>query len=224
MSALPKYAQLGITDPDTRVLQWYLACVHPKAYEQVQSNLVRGVEMMNPILAFENMVRHGDGMSVKDVLECASSCFALYPSIVRDSVRWMTRWEKELTSLVAMQISGNRPLDIRDDWSQDKQTAYALILAHMGAVNWDKPAFVQAWSKKTAFMDMNEQQIKDASAKAYWRAINTLPEPWQDVVFEAMVERCPQKNRESLLQALNASQGKDLSPPENSRHVQTLAN
>ena len=210
MTTLPAYASLGRDQPQTRVLEWYLACTHPREYDRVQSDLRRGVELIHPIPAFEAMIRrNSDAMSYRDVLERAQDFFPRAPGIAREAARWMTRWEPELSKSVGQRLAGNEPLDGHDSWSADKITGYALLMAHMGAVNWESPALVNRWASKMSYLDgASDAKRQEMTAKAYWRAIGTLPSQWQSVVTEALENRCPEAKRESLVHALEASREK----------------
>ena len=209
MTTLPAYASLGRDQPQIRVLEWYLACTHPREYEQLQSDLRRGVELIHPIPAFEAMIRRNQEMSYRDVLERAQDFFPRAPGMARDAARWMTRWEPELSKSVGQRLAGNEPLDGHDSWSADKITGYALLVAHMGAVNWESPALVSRWASKMSYLDgASDAKRQEMTAKAYWRAISTLPSEWQSVVAEALENRCPEAKRESLVHALEASREK----------------
>ena len=206
---LPPNATLGRDNPSVRVLEWYLACVHPGEYMRLQSDLVRGVEIINPIPSFETMARQAEDGSYRDVLERAQSCFPRAPAIARDAVRWMLRWEPELTKLIGQQLVDNQPLMEQTGWSQDKHLAYTVLLAHMGAVNWESPAMVKVWNQKISYLEgASVEKRQEITAKAYWKAIARLPEPWQNVVADAMVARCPERVRASLMTALENSREK----------------
>lgn len=207
MSSLAQYASLGIDQPKTRVLEWYLACVLPKDYEQVCNDLAVGRELINPVDAFERIVRNNQPIpSYKSGLDYATSCFPRSDALAKEAARWMLRWEPELTRTIGKTLVGEQTLDSKAGWTPEKYIAHALLCSQMMSSNWENPRFVERWEKRLAYRtDLTPERRQIATAKAYWALMGTVHPDWASTVWAGTIARANPKHRESLEMALSTS-------------------
>lgn len=207
MSSLPQYASLGIDQPKTRVLEWYLACVLPKDYDGVRNDLLVGRELINPVDAFERIVRNNQPIpSYKSGLEYANNCFPRSDALAKEAARWMLRWEPELTRDIGKMLVGEQTLDNKTAWTPEKHVAHALLSAQMMAANWENSTFVARWEKRLSYRtDITPERRQVATAKAYWSLMGSVHPDWASTVWAGTIARANPKHRESLENALSTS-------------------
>lgn len=207
MSALPVHTSLGIEQPNIRVLEWYLACVLPEEYDAIAQDLASGREIVNPIDAFERIIRNNQPLpSYKSGLEYANNCFPRLESMAKESARWMMRWEPELTKTIGRTLRGEQALESQVGWTMEKHIAYALLSTQMMAANWEHPKFVESWNQRLSYRnDMTPERRQVATAKAYWTQMGTVHPEWTSTVWEGTLARANPKHRASLEAALTES-------------------
>ena len=207
MSALPAYATLGIDQPLLRVLEWYLACALPSDYEAIQRELRSGREIINPVDAFERIVRNNQPIpSYKTGLDYANNCFPRHPDMAKEAARWMLRWEPELTKPIGQTLLGEKITENTSKWTNEKHMAFAMLAAQMMATNWENKTFVERWKTRLSYRnDITDERRQVAAAKAYWTLMGNVHPDWTSTVWSATLARTNPKNRASLEDALAAS-------------------
>lgn len=207
MSTLPQHSSLGIETPATRVLEWYLACVLPRDYETIHQDLASGREIVNPIDAFERIVRNNQPISsYKSGLEYANNCFPRSEEMAKEAARWMLRWEPELTRAIGKTLVGEQSLESQVGWSSEKHIAFALMSTQMMATNWENKKFVERWNQRLSYRtDITPERRQVAAAKAYWTLMGTVHPDWTETVWAGTLARTNPKHLASLEEALATS-------------------
>lgn len=204
---MPVNTSLGIEQPKIRVLEWYLACVLPADYKAIQDDLKDGREIVNPIDAFERIVRNNQPIpSYKSGLEYANNCFPRSEMMAKEAARWMLRWETELTRTIGRTLRGEQAIESQAGWPIEKHIAYALLSAQMMASNWEHPKLVESWNQRLSYRsDITPERRQVATAKAYWTQMGTVHPDWTATVWAGILARANPRHRESLEAALSES-------------------
>lgn len=190
------------------VLEWYLACVAIDSYDRIRESLASGRELVNPIDAFEQIIRNNQPIgSYKSGLLYAHGCFPEDEDFCKEATRWMLRWEPELTKQIGRVLIGEAPVAvIASQWPKEKHIAYALLSAQMMSSNWENPRFVARWTDRLSYRDdLTTERRQHYMAQAYLKQVNTLPAYWQPVVLAAIDARVNPVHRSSLDTALQSA-------------------
>ena len=204
---MPVYTSLGIEQPNIRVLEWYLACILPQDYDIVRQDLASGRELINPIDAFERIIRSNQPVpTYKNGLEYANNCFPRSDAMAKDAARWMLRWEPELTRNIGRTLQGEHSQESRVGWPMEKHIAFALMSTQMMATNWENPKFIDRWNQRLSYRtDLTPERRQVASANAYWALMGTVHPDWTATVWAGILARANPKHRASLEVALSTS-------------------
>jgi hypothetical protein len=207
MSQLPVHISLGIEQPAIRVLEWYLACVLPQEYDTIRNELASGREIVNPIDAFERIIRNNQPIpTYKSGLDYANNCFPRSDAMAKEASRWMLRWEPELTKTIGRILRGEQALENQVGWSMDKHIAYSLMSTQMMASNWEHKKFVDSWNQRLSYRtDITPERRQVATARAYWTLMGTVHPDLTPSVWSGILARANPKHRESLEAALAES-------------------
>jgi len=200
----PAYRTLGVIDTKISVLEWYLASVHPGPYQKLRASFDKGEELMNPIEAFERMIRNGAANSYREGVHYGEQALR-DNEMAKTATRWLMLWEPQLQkSLSRMILTGEQELRPNND-IEEKKFAYALLSAHVMARNWNHPTVMQKWGERLIShqQDVTEEKIRGQIAKTYWKVLHSVEPKFREITWEGLLNRV--RHPVSLMESLNQS-------------------
>lgn len=207
MATLPHHAYLGIEQPNVRALEWFIACVERKEYDLIQDVLKEGRHFLNPFEAFERVIRSHQPMdNYKKGLDYAQAFFPEHTGVVKQSTRWMLRWEMDLTKTIGRILVGGPVIEDSQRSAPEKSVAYSLLSIQMMASNWENPKYVARWKDRLSYReDLTDERRQTAAAQSYWKLLQSMDSDWQQIAVEGIQARVNPKHMPSLEIALQRS-------------------